>query len=122
MADSMAARERALTQEQAQRTKPRLALVSQLRRVKSLGELYGKGYKWDGACECGENKWETSYWDSGWQAVCADCRRWVCYHELGGVAHTSGHEWAPYPHYRRPRPPAGCPCLPDLANDGPGGV
>lgn len=83
----------------------------QPRRVGNLGELFGPGYEWDGACQCAGNAWETRYWESGWRATCKGCGRWVCYHEAGAVAHTSEGEWAPYPHNRKAKPPAGCPSL-----------
>ena len=73
--------------------------------------MFGDGYEWAGACQCARNAWETSYWESGWRATCKACGRWVCYHEAGAVAHTSEGEWAPYPHNRKGKPPAGCPSL-----------
>jgi len=93
-----------------------------LARVRSLDELFGPGYEWDGGCQCGSLDWEDGWWERGWSARCRRCGHWVCYHEKGAVAHTSEGKWAPYPHNRRPRPPSGCLLLTEGAAEPPGGV
>ena len=85
--------------------------AERLRRVRGLAELFGPGYEWDGACECGANDWRDEYWEEGYTVYCRRCGWWCCYHETGSVAHTSEEKWAPYPHNRKARPPAGCPSL-----------
>jgi hypothetical protein len=98
---------------------PRLAVAAEPRRVRNLAALFGSGYEWDGACECGADDWVDSYWKGGWRVDCHKCGRWVCYHEAGAVAHTSEGQWAPYSHNRRPQPPTGCPSLTEARPDGP---
>ena len=93
-----------------------------LRRVRTLAELFEKGYRWDGCCSCGANDWRTDLWERGYCVICRRCAWWCCYHEIGSVAHTSERKWAPYPHNRRPGPPAGCPILTESEVRGPEGV
>ncbi len=97
--------------------------LSELERVRNLAELFGPKYEWDGACSCGAHHWEADeYWKHGYRVQCRRCGWWCCYHEIGSVAHTSEGKWAPYPHNRRPRPPAGCPTLTEGGQKPPEGV
>ena len=97
-------------------------LCVDLVRVRNLEALFGAEYEWDGGCQCGSQDWEDGWWEGGWSARCRRCGHWVCYHEIGSVAHTSEGKWAPYPHNRKPRPPSGCPLLTEGAVEPPGGV
>jgi hypothetical protein len=80
-------------------------LGGNLRRVGSLGELFGQGYPWDGSCSCGANDWRDDYWERGYSVHCRACGRWLCYHELEGVIHTREGLWFGR---GRAKPPAGC--------------
>jgi len=100
---------------------PGLAVPSRSGRVRNLEELSGRAYRRDGGCERGNNDWRTELWDGGYRVRCRQCGRRCCYHEIGGVPHTSERKWAPYPHNRKPRPPAGCESLTERTIEGPEG-
>lgn len=98
-----------------------LRVLVRLTRVATLAELFGKDYRWDGDCDCGADDWRDDYWKDGYRVICRRCGWWCCYHEVGAVAHTCEGKWAPYPHNRKPKPPASCPSLTEGAETAPEG-
>ncbi len=93
-------------------------LVSELRRVRNLAELFGEGYAWDGNCQCGADDWQSDLWERGHSGICRHCGGWVCYHELDGTAHNSDGLWCPQGRARHTSPPSGCPLLTDTPGMG----
>ena len=81
-----------------------------LRRVK-FAELYEKGYRWDGRCQCGARDWERRLWHGGYSNHCRQCQWWECTHSLTGMSHTSDGLWAPLPNAGLAAAPSGCPIL-----------
>jgi len=90
--------------------------MTALRRV-APADLYEPGYKWNGACRCGVNDWQTEWWEnpdtgeSGYRDECVICGWWQCTHTVTGAVHTSDGLWTAQS--RKTPEPTGCPSLSD---------